>query len=122
MESTGGKLGLVAVGAVMIAIGGYYAFKGASRRFLNDLTVDGGPFLIPLAMCGFVAEGLVLATAGMLVVVASINADPSKARGIDAAVKALGSGRFGSILLMFAAAGFAAYGLYSFALTRYSRM
>ena len=122
VQSTGGKLVLIAIGVVMIVIGGYYAYKGASRRFLNDLTVPGGPVLTPLAVCGYVAEGSVLATAGALVIVASVNADPGKARGIDAAVKALGSGRFGSVLLMLAAVGFAAYGLYCFALTRYARM
>ena len=83
MQSTGGKLELIAIGVVMIAIGGYYAFKGASRRFRGDLTVRGGPVLTPLAVCGYVAEGSVLATTGALVIVASINADPGKARGIE---------------------------------------
>ena len=122
MQSDGGKAVLVAVGSVMVVIGGYYAFKGASRRFLDDLVVDGGPALIALAVCGYVAEGLVLVMAGGLVIVASVDADPTKARGIDAAVKALGSGPYGTALLLLAGAGFASYGVYSFALTRYSRM
>ena len=122
MQSDGGKAVLIAVGVVMIVIGGYYAFKGASRRFLDDLVVDGGPALIALAVCGYVAEGLVLVMAGGLVIVASVDADPTKARGIDAAVKALGGGPYGTGLLLLAGAGFASYGVYSFALTRYSRM
>jgi len=122
MQSDGGKMVLIGVGAVMIVIGGYYAFKGASRRFLDDLVVDGGPALVALAVCGYVAEGLVLVMAGGLVIVASVDADPTKARGIDAAVKALGSGPYGTGLLLLAGAGFASYGVYSFALTRYSRM
>jgi hypothetical protein len=122
MQSDGGKAVLIAVGVVMIVIGGYYAFKGVSRRFLDDLVVDGGPALIALAVCGYVAEGLVLVMAGGLVIVASVNADPAKARGIDAAVKALGGGPYGTGLLLLAGAGFASYGVYSFALTRYSRM
>lgn len=122
MQSDGGKMVLIAVGAAMIVIGGYYAFKGASRRFLDDLVVDGGPALIALAVCGYVAEGLVLVMAGGLVIVASVDADPTKARGIDAAVKALGNGPYGTGLLLLAGAGFASYGVYSFALTRYSRM
>jgi uncharacterized protein DUF1206 len=56
------------------------------------------------------------------VIVASVNADPAKARGIDAAVKALGAGPYGTALLLLAGAGFASYGVYNFALTRYSRM
>jgi hypothetical protein len=34
----------------------------------------------------------------------------------------VGEAQFGAAILMVAAAGFAAYGLYSFALARYSRM
>lgn len=70
-----------------------------------------------LGVCGHVAEGVVLAVAGLLVVVASVRADPSKATGLDGAVKALGQAPFGTVLIGIAAAGFAAYGLYSFALT-----
>ena len=42
MQSGGGKAVLVIVGFVIVGIGGYYAHKGASRRFLNDLNTDGG--------------------------------------------------------------------------------
>jgi hypothetical protein len=48
--------------------------------------------------------------------------DPAKAAGLDAAVKTLAATRIGMVLLAFASFGFAAYGLYSLALTRYSRM
>ena len=41
MQSAGGKAVLVAVGAVIAAIGGYLVYKGASRKFLGDLTVGG---------------------------------------------------------------------------------
>jgi hypothetical protein len=54
--------------------------------------------------------------------VATFLGQPAKASGLDGAVKALGSTRFGGAILTAAAVGFAAYGLYSFALTRYSRM
>jgi hypothetical protein len=122
MQSGGGKALLVVVGLVIVVIGGYYAHKGATRKFLNDLNVDGGRLLTALGVCGHVAEGLVLSAAGILLVAASIFNDPAKATGLDGAVKALGSTQFGGLILMAAAAGFAAYGLYSLALTRYSRM
>jgi hypothetical protein len=69
-----------------------------------------------------VAEGIVLCLAGLLVIVAAVRVDPQQATGLDAAVKALGATQAGSVLLAFAALGFAAYGLYSFALARYARM
>jgi hypothetical protein len=122
MQSTPGKALLIVVGIIVVAIGSYYAFKGASRRFLNDLTVTPGRTLTALGICGYVAEGIVLAFAGVLVIVASLRVDPSKATGLDGAVKAFGQAPFGTALILLAATGFAAYGLYSFALSRYSRM
>jgi Domain of Unknown Function (DUF1206) len=122
MQSVGGKAVLVVVGAVIVVIGSYYAHKGASRKFLNDLNVDGGRLLTALGVCGHIAEGLVLSAVGISVMVATFLGDPAKASGLDGAVKALGSTRFGGAILIAAAVGFAAYGCYSFALTRYSRM
>lgn len=122
MQVGWGRVGLIAAGVTIAVIGGYNAYKGASRRFRADLTDPVGPVITTLGFVGYVGEGLVLAIAGLLVVVAVVDADPTKARGIDAAVKALGETGPGLILLTVAAAGFAAYGLYSFTLTRYARM
>jgi hypothetical protein len=122
MQSGGGKAVLVVVGLVIVVIGSYYAHKGATRKFLNDLNVDGGRLLTALGVCGHIAEGLVLSAAGVSLVAATILDDPAKATGLDGAVKTLGSTQFGGLILTAAAAGFAAYGLYSLALTRYSRM
>ena len=113
---------MIICGAAIIITGGYYAYKGASRRFLQDLTAPAGRVITALGFCGYLAEGLVLCGAGILVVVASVDMDPSKAAGIDAAVKTIGATPLGRVLLIFAALGFGAYGLYSFALTRYARM
>jgi type IV secretory pathway VirB2 component (pilin) len=71
---------------------------------------------------GYVAKGVVLAGAGLLVIVATLQADPSKAAGLDAAVKTLGQAPFGKFLLIIAAIGIAAFGAYSFVRSRYGRM
>lgn len=122
MQSDWGKGVLVIVGLVIISIGGYYIYKGAAKKFVNDLSVTAGRALTALGLCGYVAEGLVLCGAGVLVIVASVRSDPAKATGIDCAVKVLGAAPFGKVLIIVAAIGFACYGLYSFALTRCSRM
>ncbi|MEO3761658.1 DUF1206 domain-containing protein [Mycobacterium sp. B14F4] len=122
MQSDGGKAVLVVVGLVMAVIGGYYVHKGASRRFLHDLTEPCGRLITALGVCGHVAEGSVLFAAGLSVIVATYLSDPARATGLDAAVKAVSHAQLGGAVLLLAAAGFAAYGLYSFALTRYSRM
>ncbi|MDG4663695.1 DUF1206 domain-containing protein [Mycobacterium sp. 236(2023)] len=122
MQTGGGKAILVAIGAAVVAFGGYFVYKGAWRKFLADLRVSGGPVVTVLGVCGHVAEGLVLIAAGVLIAGTAVLHDPAQARGLDAAVEALGEAQFGQTILLVAAAGFAAYGLYSFALTRYSRM
>ena len=122
MRSTEGKAVLVVIGLAIFGIGCYFAFKGASRKFCDDLTVSPGRAITVLGVFGYVAEGLVLAGAGMLVIVAAVRADPSKATGLDGAVKTLGHAPYGTVLMMCAALGFAAYGCYSIALSRYSRM
>jgi Domain of Unknown Function (DUF1206) len=71
---------------------------------------------------GYIAKGTVLAGAGLLVIVATLRADPAKAAGIDAAVKTLGQAPFGRILLLASALGIAAYGVYCLVLARYARM
>jgi Domain of Unknown Function (DUF1206) len=122
MQSGGGKAILVIVGLVIAAIGAYYVHKGATRKFLRDLTKPAGPLITVLGTCGHVAEGSVLFAAGISVIVATYLSDPAKATGLDAAVKSVGRAPFGTAILIVAATGFAAYGLYSFALVRYSRM
>jgi hypothetical protein len=121
MQTDVGKAVLMLAGLVMAIIGAYYVHKGATRRFLNDLTERSRPMTV-LGVFGHVAEGSVLCAAGLSVMVATYVSDPAKATGLDAAVQSLGHAPFGTAILLVAAMGFAAYGLYSFALARYSRM
>lgn len=122
MGSAGGKLLLIVVAVIVIAVGGYHIYKGVTKKFLDDLKVDGGGVVEPLGVVGYVAKGGVLAGAGVLLIVAVFKTDPSKATGIDGAVKTLGEAPFGKFLLLLAAAGIATYGLYSFVMARYARM
>ena len=113
MQSGWGRAVLIVGGAIVVIIGAYQAYKGASRRFLTDLT-NRRIMVTVLGVCGYFVEGLVLAIAGVLVIKASIDVDPAKAAGLDAAVKTLAATRIGMVLLAFASFGFASYGLYSF--------
>ncbi|BBY16681.1 DUF1206 domain-containing protein [Mycolicibacterium litorale] len=122
MQSGWGKLLLVLVGLGVIAVGGYHVYKGATKKFFKDLRVSGGTGITAVGVAGYVAKGLVLAGAGILVIVATLQADPAKASGLDAAVKTLGQAPFGKFLLIVAAVGIAAFGAYSFVRSRYGRM
>jgi hypothetical protein len=122
MQSGWGKTLLIAVGLGLVAVGGYHIYKGATKKFMKDLRVSGGTGVTAVGVSGYVAKGLVLAGAGVLVIVAALTADPSKATGLDAAVKALGQAPFGKVLLILAALGIAAFGAYSFVRSRHGRM
>ncbi|CAJ1581745.1 DUF1206 domain-containing protein [[Mycobacterium] wendilense] len=122
MQSGWGKAALIAVGVGVIAVGAYHVYKGMSEKFLDDLRVSGGTSVVAVGIAGYVAKGFVLAGAGLLVVVATLQADPSKATGLDAAVKTVGQAPFGKVLLIAAALGIAAFGAYNFVRSRHGRM
>ncbi|MEO3757294.1 DUF1206 domain-containing protein [Mycobacterium sp. B14F4] len=122
MQSGWGKAVLIAVGLGLIAVGGYHVYKGVTKKFFKDLRISGGTGVKAVGIAGYAAKGLVLAGAGILVIVATLQADPAKASGLDAAVKALGQAPFGKVLLILAAVGIAAFGAYSFVRARHGRM
>ncbi|BBZ33748.1 DUF1206 domain-containing protein [Mycolicibacterium confluentis] len=122
MQSGGGKAVLIVVGLVVIGVGGYHVYKGASQKFLDDLRGSSGSAVTVTGTVGYLAKGSVLSGAGLLVIIATISADPAKAAGIDAAVKTLGQAPFGRVLLLASALGIAAYGAYCLVLARYARM
>lgn len=122
MQSGVGKVLLIAVGLGLAGVGGYHVYKGVSKKCLKDLRVSGGTGITAVGISGYAAKGLVLAGAGLLVIVATLQADPSKAAGLDAAVKSLGQAPFGKFLLILAALGLAAFGAYSFVRARFGRM
>jgi Domain of Unknown Function (DUF1206) len=122
MQSVWGAAILTIVTLGLIGVGGYHVYKGAAKKFLKDLRVHPGTGITAVGVTGYVAKGVVLAGAGVLVIIATLQADPSKATGFDGAVKALGHAPFGKVLLIAAALGIAAFGAYSFVRARYGRM
>jgi len=122
MGSGWGKTLLILVGLVVAVVGGYHVYKGAAKKFQKDLRKYAGTAITAVGVTGYVAKGLVLLGAGLLVIFATLTADPSKATGLDAAVKTLGHAPFGKVLLILAALGIAAFGAYSFVRSRHGRM
>jgi hypothetical protein len=122
MQSGWGKTILIAVAIGLIAVGGYHVYKGVTKKFFKDLRVYGGTGITAVGIIGYAAKGLVLAGAGILVIVATLTADPSKATGLDATVSTMAHAPFGKVLLVAAAIGLAAFGVYSFVRSRYGRM
>ncbi|GAB36779.1 DUF1206 domain-containing protein [Gordonia otitidis] len=122
MGSGHGKFVLVVAGLVIIGVGIYHVYKGVTRAFFDDLTIDENAAVQITGIVGYTAKGIVLAGAGILVIVAAVTADPSKATGIDGAMKTVAGWPAGQFLLVIAALGLAAYGIYCFVMARYARM
>ncbi|MEE6179515.1 DUF1206 domain-containing protein [Mycobacterium sp. 050134] len=122
METTAGTVALIAGGLVIVAVGGYHIYKGASRSFVDDLEGKSGDLVRRLGAAGYVAKGVVIAATGALVVVAACRSEPKKATGLDGALKTLGAQPFGAALLTASGVGLITYGLYSFVMARSTRM
>ena len=122
MQTDAGTIALIAAGVIIVAVGGYHVYKGASRKFLDDLKGNSSDLVRRLGMVGYIAKGLVIAGAGVLVVVAASRSEPNTTTGLDGALKTLGAQPYGAALLIAAGLGIITYGLYSFAMARYTKM
>ena len=122
MHTTIGTVVLIVGGLVIVAVGGYHIYKGASRNFLDDLKGPPSDLVRRLGLIGYIAKGLVIIGAGVLVIIAASRSEPTKATGLDGALKTLGTQPYGAALLILASLGIITYGLYSFAMARYTKM
>ncbi|MCV7098895.1 DUF1206 domain-containing protein [Mycobacterium palustre] len=122
MQTAPGTLALVACGLVIVGVGIYHIYKGASRNFVGDLKGKTGHLVRRLGAAGYVAKGAVIAGTGALVVVAACRSEPKKATGLDGALKTLGAQPYGRAMLIAAGVGIILYGLYSFVMARSNKM
>lgn len=121
----GGQLLLAGVGIIAVGVGGYFIFKGATRRFEEDLTMPAGSagrVVRVLGITGYIAKGIAIVVVGILFVVAALTVDPNSATGLDGALKSLAALPFGVIILTAVGLGLIAYGVYTFVRARYARL
>jgi len=126
MSAPGGRVLVAAVGLAIVVVGGYHVYKGWKKKFLEDLhrlpSGTAGPVVRRLGVAGYVLKGVALAIVGVLFVTAAVEANPSKATGLDGALHTLRDQPAGVALLVIVALGFVAYGIYSFVRARYGRI
>ncbi len=80
----GGQALLIVLGIVTAGIGGYFVYKGARRKFHDDIAVPAGgsgKAVDLLGMTGYLAKGIAIITRGVLFVTAAIQLDPHDASG-----------------------------------------
>lgn len=119
----GGQLLLGAVGLLAVGIGGYFVYKGVTRKFEEDLDLPAGRAgraVVGMGVAGYVAKGIAVAVAGILFLVAAVTVDPGSATGLDGALKSLAALPFGMVILIAVGIGLIAYGLYTFVRARYA--
>jgi hypothetical protein len=120
----GGQFLVGAVGLILVGVGIWHIRKGVTKHFLKQIdTSDASPsatrLVTRLGQIGFPGKGVALAGVGGLLVYAAVTFDPSKAQGLDGAMRTILQLPFGRILLTLVAIGIAAFGAFCFVRARY---
>lgn len=127
MHHAGGRFAVGIVGLIIVIVGLALVVEGARQKFMKHLrTGEMSPqtrkMVKRLGTVGTIARGLVFALAGVLVIDAAIAASPSKAGGLDTSLHTLRNAPFGEFLLIIAALGLIAFGIYGLAEARWRRV
>jgi hypothetical protein len=127
MAHSGGRLLVGLIGAVVLVIGVALAREGWTKEFLKKLDLSGAPagtrsLVEKLGFFGGVARGAVIALVGVFFIIAAVRFSPSKAEGIDGALRAFAQTPVGPLLLIPVALGLIAFGLFSWCEARWRRV
>lgn len=120
----GGQFLVGAAGLILIGVGVWHVRKGLNKHFLKQIDTTGcssgaTTLVTRLGQIGFPGKGVALGGVGGLLIWAAVTFDPSKARGLDGAVRGALDLPFGRILLTLVAIGVAAFGAFCFVRARY---
>jgi hypothetical protein len=120
----GGQFLVGAAGLVLVGSGVWHIRKGLTKKFLKQIDTSEASasalrLVTRLGQVGFPGKGIALALVGGLLCYAAITFDPSKAQGLDGALRTVLELPFGKILLTLVAVGIAAFGAFLFVRARY---
>jgi hypothetical protein len=120
----GGRFLVGIVAVILICVGVVHIVKGVKKTFLKQIDLADAPpkatrLITRVGQVGFPAKGIALAVVGGLFGYAAITFDPSKARGLDGAMRTILDAPFGEVLLTLVAVGIVAFGVFLFARARY---
>lgn len=115
------------LGAIFIGVGLYQFYKAYSEKFKDDLKTEQMnnkemDVTTKVAKAGLTSRGIVFAIVGFFLIQASINHDPSKAKGLDQSLRVLIDQPYGSFLLGIVALGLIAYSAFSFINAKYNKI
>lgn len=118
---------VILVGLVVIGIACFLFFRAYTANFqsrLNLTTVSAQvrKLMINIGRVGHAAMGVVLTVIGIFLIIAALQDNATKAKGIDSVLQVLAHQPFGQVLLGIVSLGLIAYGVYSFVEARYRRL
>jgi hypothetical protein len=124
MQLPGGPLLVAAVGAGVLAVAGFLAYRGLAEEFRSKLQPDGqtgkdGRAYVLCGKIGYVGKAVALAIVGALFLYAAATQDAEKSGGLDVALRKLLAEPLGGPMLLLVALGFACYGVFCFAWARH---
>ncbi|MHA7293104.1 DUF1206 domain-containing protein [Arthrobacter sp. HLT1-21] len=126
MSNPAGSVLLMAVGAAVMIVGGYFVYSGATKHFTKNLSRlpgnGAGTAVIRLGMVGYIAKGVALLVLGLLFIVATVKNNPEESTGLDGALKSLQDQPYGAWILGVVALGLIAYGVFLVIRSKYQRM
>ncbi len=122
-----GMILVVIAGLVVLGVGLYSIYHGATRGFQKELEAGAGSgnvgsAIVGAGMAGYIARGVAFSILGVLIVWGAWTNDPEKAAGLDVALRTLGQQPAGAVALVVVGVGLVLYGVYSIARARYVRM
>jgi Ca2+/Na+ antiporter len=127
MDSGGGRFLVGLIGLVVLGVGIGLIVYGLTKKFEKHLetyrmTPQVRQTVRRLGVAGYTSKGVAYGIAGVLVIAAAVTYDPEKARGLDAALKALSDHAYGVWLLALIGLGIACFGVYCFAQAKYRKV
>lgn len=126
MQAPGGIALLVLLGAGIAVTGVGYGIRGLRKSFEKHLAMPANERMRKavraLGITGYVAKGTVLLLAGLLIMVATLQAHPEDSTGLDGGLRALRDQPFGIYLLAAVGAGLVCYGVFMIVRARLARM
>ena len=117
MAHTGGRLLIGLVGVIVIAAGLYRIVKGAKQDVNDELDLSGlSPRRLTwtkrAGITGEIGRGTGIALVGFFLLRAAMTYNQNEATGLDGALRRLATQRWGLVVVLVVAIGFAAYGIF----------
>jgi hypothetical protein len=126
IQAPGGVALLVLAGSAVAITGVVYVVRGFRQSFAKYLR---WPASSParravkvVGVAGYGAKGIALLLAGLLIIIATVQAHPEQSTGLDGALRALRDQPLGVYALAVVGAGLGCYGVFQVVRARFGRM